>query len=418
MSISAITIIYLFLLSLEFVINLGLDVLNLIHMKKQSINPDGVITEYFTDSEISSAVSYNEDRGRLGIVSLAVKFLLITALLTFQIPGRIELFISGIFGNEFLTGIGTVFILSACFFLPGLILSLISQFVIEERHGFNTMSPALFAVDTVKSVLLSIAIGVPVLLLIMTTVNLSGEYWWLLASALVIVFQLFIAFIFPIVLAPIFYKFSPLEDGELKERIAGLSSKTGFTFKSIQIMDGSRRSRHANAFFTGFGSTKRIALFDTLIELMNTDQIEAVVAHELGHAQLGHIKKQIISGSILLFVLFFLLGVLKTFNPVYELFGLNQGTVYGLIILVMFFSSPFTFCFKPVSSFLSRKREYAADNFSNECCGSSHPLAEGLVLLHKDNKSNPFPHRWYSFVHYSHPTVWERIQVMDKNQAE
>ncbi len=405
--------VYFLLLVIETLIGLILISLNRSYMRKNGTTPSGTVTTYLSKEEINSAVRYNTARMHLSNINIFIQFFVVLVAVLLKIPGFFEQIAARYSDNQVITGTFTVFLTSVLFFIPGLFTSYYSQFVIEERHGFNTMTPGLFFIDTLKSVILGAVIGIPVLSLLILTIHWAGSFWWLLGAVITASVQIFLLFIFPVLLAPLFYKFTPLEDGELKTRIKKLSLKTGFSISAIFVIDGSRRSRHGNAFFTGFGSTKRIALFDTLLDTLDINQIEAVVAHELGHARLGHIRKQIFTGLSVLFAGFFVLSLLVRYAPIYDLFGLREGTIYGLLTFVLYFASPFTFVFTPVSSFFSRKREYEADNYAYKYSTDKSALADGLVKLHKDNKTNPFPHPLYSFFNYSHPPVWDRLKALE-----
>ncbi len=403
---------YICLLFIETALSVYLIYLNIRYMRKQVSHNKGIAHTYLTEQEIQDSVAYNIVRMKFGAVSVCINLSLILTALVFNLPGFFEILIRNYTANTIIIGVTTVILSSALFFIPNIFLSYYSQFVIEEQFGFNTMTRRLFVQDTVKSTILGMLIGAPVLAVLIVTVNLTGSLWWILGAVFITAVQVFLLFIFPVVLAPIFYTFTPLKEGELKDRIEKLASNCGFTMGSIQVMDGSRRSRHGNAFFTGFGSTRKIALFDTLIESLDTDELEAVVAHELGHAKLGHIKKQLATSIVLLFALFYLLSLLLDFSPLYDLFGLSGGTIYGLLTFALYFSSPFTFLFGPVSAIFSRKREFEADRYAFNRASNRSALSSGLVKLHKDNKSNPFPHPAYSFFNYSHPPVWERLKAL------
>jgi STE24 endopeptidase len=418
MSTSAMLTLYLSFLAAETIIYRGLDILNLRRLTRFGHSAPPPVNEYMRDDEYRNSVLYSLDRQRFAFVTGLVQSLLIAVLVIYALPGRIEVLVSGIAAGSILGGTLLVLLTGALFGVVDTIFSAWSQFVIEQRHGFNRMGVGLFLADLLKGLFLGLALGVPLLILLLWSVESLGRSWWIWGFAAVAAFQLLLAFLFPVMIAPLFYRFTPLEEGPLKERILALARKTGFTLKAIQVMDGSRRSAHSNAFFTGFGSNKRIALFDTLMDSMTDEQIEAVVAHELGHAKLKHTVKQLASSMIILFGLFALLALLLNWEPLYRLFGFRGSGAAALLVIMLYFSSPLTFWFSPLGSILSRRREYAADAYARDICGSYRPLAEGLMVLHRENRSNPVPHPWYSFVHYGHPTVWERVQAMKQGAAE
>ena len=411
--------IYLCLLSAEFLFSVFLEFLNLRNLRMaESSGPEkGPLPEGQNPEALSQALIYTKDRTRFAILTLTLDFLLILLLVFLKIPGKIESIFIGISGNLYLRGIGTLFGTALVFSIPATVVSACSHFIIEERHGFNRMTAGIFLQDILKGLLLSAVLGLPLALSLIWLVQNLGSAWWVYSFLLVAFFQLLIAFLFPVLIAPLFFRFSPLEEGPLKERLQTMAEKTGFTFRSIQVIDGSRRSAHSNAFFTGFGSSKRIALFDTLMDSLSDEQIEAVVAHELGHARLGHTLRQLLGSVFFLFCTFLLFACLLNWNELCMTFGFQSSSVHALLVIALFFSSPLTFWLSPVVSVFSRRREYAADAFAQKYCGDYHPLAEGLMKLHWNNKSNPVPHRLYSFFHYSHPTITERIAAMRNRRA-
>lgn len=416
MNSSRILPLYLTLLFAEFLFSLLLEILNLrrLHEVRRSDPAGSGAPEYYDRVLFLQALAYARDRTLFSITTLAVNFSLILVLVLNGIPGRLEGIFIRLFDGIYAAGIGTIFSSAFLISVPGLALSAYSHFVIEERHGFNRMTWKIFFQDILKSGFLVLVIALPLSIAILWFVQRLGSAWWIYSFILAALLQLLIAFVFPVLIAPVFFRFSPLEDGPLKERLQILADRTGFTFKDIQVIDGSRRSAHSNAFFTGFGSSRRVALFDTLMETLSTEQIEAVVAHELGHARLRHTIRQVISSLFILLCVFAVLGQLLNWEDLFPVFGFQSPSVYALLVIVLFFSSPVTFWLSPVSSYFSRRREYAADAFAQEYCGDYRPLADGLVKLHQSNKSNPVPHPLYSFFHYSHPTVPERIAAMRK----
>ena len=282
-----------------------------------------------------------------------------------------------------------------------------SQFRLEERFGFNNSTRRTWWTDQVKGVVLSFAIGVPLLALILWLVDVSGDHWWLWAWGVVVVFQLLMSVLAPIFILPLFNKFTPLPDGALKDRLSGLAKRTGFINAGIQVMDGSKRSKHSNAFFTGLGKGRKIALFDTLMEQLSEGELEAVLAHEIGHYKLRHVPKMIAWSFATTLVGFWGLNVLAeqpwfasafgfapAIAPAFLLFGLLAGTV--------------TFWLSPLSSLWSRKFEYEADAFASGAIGGSKPMITALRKLNRENLSNLTPHPWYSGFHYDHPALLER----------
>jgi STE24 endopeptidase len=282
------------------------------------------------------------------------------------------------------------------------------QFVVEARHGFNRMTPALYCADLAKQMLLGVLIGAPVIAAVLWLMEAMGAYWWLYVWAFWCLFNLAIAFIFPTWIAPLFNKFSPLADGEMKTRIESLLTRCGFRSSGLFVMDGSKRSSHGNAYFTGFGRSKRIVFFDTLLERLAPSEAEAVLAHELGHFACRHIVKRIVfmfAGSL---VFLWLLGQLIDAPWFYAGLGVDaQNTALALILFVLVVPV-FTFPLSPLSSALSRRHEFEADAYA-AANASGDDLTRALVKLYEDNAATLTPDPLHSLFYDSHPPAAQRI---------
>ena len=291
------------------------------------------------------------------------------------------------------------------------------QFTIEEKFGFNRMTPTLFFTDLIKGILLGLAIGLPLLWVVLTLMAEAGEYWWVWTWFVWVGFNALMLWLFPTFIAPLFNKFKPLEDGPLKDRIEELLKRCDFTSQGLFIMDGSKRSAHGNAYFTGMGKAKRIVFFDTLIERLNPEEIEAVLAHELGHFKRQHIRKRLIQSFALSFLVLALLGWISTKAWFYlslgvtpDLSGYNAGLALALFSLVM---PVFGFFLTPINSMGSRKHEYEADTFAAEK-SSAKDLISALVKLYQDNAATLTPDPLYSKFYDSHPPAPLRIAHLQK----
>jgi len=294
------------------------------------------------------------------------------------------------------------------------------QFRVEQAFGFNRMTPALFLADTVKSIGLSVAIGLPLLALILTLMQATGPYWWVYVWLVWCGFTLLLTVLFPIVIAPLFNRFTPLADSELLQRIQALLGRTGFHTSGVYTMDGSRRSAHGNAYFTGLGSAKRIVFFDTLLERLQPTEIEAVLAHELGHFRLRHVRKRLLLGFAASFLVLFVLSWLMQRAWFYQGLGVqpllqsrNDGVAIVLFILVM---PVFTFMLAPLASLLSRHHEFAADEFAARHASPSALIA-ALIKLYKDNATTLTPDPIHSTFYNSHPPASIRIERLLRLQA-
>ncbi len=286
------------------------------------------------------------------------------------------------------------------------------QFTIEEKFGFNRMTPTLFFTDLIKGILLGLAIGLPLLWVVLTLMAEAGEYWWVWTWFVWVGFNALMLWLFPTFIAPLFNNFKRLEDGPLKDRIEELLKRCDFTRQGLFIMDGSKRSAHGNAYFTGMGKAKRIVFFDTLIERLNPEEIEAVLAHELGHFKRQHIRKRLIQSFALSFLVLGLLGWISTKAWFYlslgvtpDLNGYNAGLALALFSLVM---PVFGFFLTPINSMGSRKHEYEADAFAAEK-SSAKDLITALVKLYQDNAATLTPDPLYSKFYDSHPPAPLRI---------
>lgn len=289
--------------------------------------------------------------------------------------------------------------------------SIYDTFVIEERYGFNKTTAKTFVLDILKGWLLTVLLGGPVFALILWIFG-AVPHAWLWAWAALAVIQLFIMFIAPVVILPIFNKFTPLEDGELRTEIEEFAEELKYTLSGIFKIDGSRRSTKSNAYFTGFGKTKRIALFDTLIEKHTVPELIGILAHEIGHCKLGHIKKGIAVSLASSLLMFFILSLFITKQGMYTAFGIDGIPLYAGFIFFGFLYTPIHNALSLLGNIMSRKHEYEADAFAAETTGEPAALIDALKKLSVDNLSNLTPHPLKVFLEYSHPPVLERIKSL------
>lgn len=305
--------------------------------------------------------------------------------------------------------IGSLVLLQALVSLP---FRIYSTFIIEEQFGFNKTTTKIFVLDLIKETLLTILLGGPMiagLLLIFYHVGSSG---WLLCWLLSIVFILFIQYIAPTWIMPLFNKFTPLEEGELKQAILSYADSVRFPLMGVFSMDGSKRSTKTNAFFTGFGKQKRIALFDTLINKHTMDELVAILAHEIGHYKKHHIIKGMIFTILHTGIIFFLMSLFIGNQGLFDSFYMENVSVYVSLVLFMLLYSPVELIVGIFSQLISRKHEYEADHFAAETTAHPESMIAALKKLSVDNLSNLTPHPFYVFLNYSHPPVLERIKAM------
>lgn len=286
------------------------------------------------------------------------------------------------------------------------------QFVVEQRFGFNRMSKGIFFLDRLKGVLLGAAFGLPLLFVVLWLMNQAGSLWWLWTWIVWVAFQLLVLVLYPSFIAPLFNKFEPLKDEALKSRIEALMQRCGFAAKGLFVMDGSRRSAHGNAYFTGFGAAKRIVFFDTLLARLSGNEIEAVLAHELGHFKRRHVIKRMVVMFAISLAMLALLGWLTQCVWFYEGLGVRPSLIggnSGLALVLFFLALPvFLFFVTPLGSLSSRKHEFEADAFAATQT-DAQDLVNALVKLYEDNASTLTPDPLYTAFYYSHPPASQRI---------
>jgi STE24 endopeptidase len=285
---------------------------------------------------------------------------------------------------------------------------------LEAKFGFNKSTPGLWVSDKIKGFALMLVIGFPLLWALLSLVGWVGQMWWLWGFGLIFCFQLLMLILYPKLILPLFNKLTPLPEGELRTRLLALGDRTGFRAAAIQVMDGSKRSGHSNAFFTGFGRFRRIVLFDTLIAQLSAEELEAVLAHEIGHYRRGHIPKMIALSAGSMFVAFAMIAWLAR-SPWFNLtFGFPAGELAPAFLLFGLLSGLVTFWFSPLMNLLSRKHEYEADAFARDAMGKVEPMIGALRKLAQKNLTNLTPHPWFSAFYYSHPTLVERERALQQ----
>jgi len=306
------------------------------------------------------------------------------------------------------TGVAVLISFSLISSLIDLPSSLYSTFNIEERFGFNKSTLKTFFVDMLKGAALSLVIGIPLILLVLWLMESTGDLWWLYAWIVLTAFSIIMMWAYPKFIAPIFNKFKPLEEGEVLDRLTSLLKRTGFNSDGVFVMDGSKRSSHGNAYFTGFGKTKRIVFFDTLLKHLSPTQVEAVLAHELGHFKRKHVLKGMIASMTMTLIGFAVLAWLMKQEWFYTAIGVQQSSTYMALVLFMLVSPAFTFFIGPMMARWSRKHEFEADEFAAKE-SNANELISALVSLYKKNAGTLTPDPLYSAFYDSHPPASIRI---------
>ncbi len=403
---------------LELVVELSLNEVNIAYVRRlwSAKALPSIFHNQIPAGDYEKSVAYTIAKNRFqrwaeiygGAVTLLVLF---GGVLPFL--DRLSQYLGSVFPSSTLAT-GIIFCFGTTLFVSilGLPTELYSTFVLEERFGFNKLTFKLYLSDKVKGLILGIALGLPFLFGVLWLMQASGRYWWIWAFFFIFGFQVVMIIIYPAVIAPLFNKFQPLETGELRERISALTQKVGLKTSGIFTMDGSKRSAHSNAYFTGIGKAKRIVLFDTLLKQLTGEQLLAVLAHEMGHYKMKHIRRMLLLSGVFLLLGLYLLSWLIDFVPMFRAFGLEEPSTHGALVLFAFMAGPFTFYLSPLFNHISRKHEYEADRFAAKTSKDATAMEEALIQLTVQNLSNLTPHPWYSAYHYSHPTASERVEAL------
>ncbi|MEI6745469.1 MAG: M48 family metallopeptidase [Methylococcaceae bacterium] len=316
--------------------------------------------------------------------------------------------------SPLMAGVSAIALLTLLMSLSEMPVSWYGTFVIEEKFGFNKNTPAQFIKDEIMQLGLAAGIGLPILTLILWIMESVGSTWWIWAWAILMSFSLLMSWLFPTVIAPLFNKFTPMEDGALKTRISGLLERCGFNSQGIFIMDGSKRSGHGNAYFTGLGNNKRIVFFDNLVASLDDEELEAVLAHELGHFKCKHVVKMLISTSITTLIGFAILGWMIDKEWFFTGLGVDHASNAAALLLFTLIAPIFTFFMQPISAYFQRKFEFEADDFASQHAQASK-LVSGLVKLYEENASTLTPDPLYASFYYSHPPAAIRIAHLEKS---
>jgi len=402
-------IIILFALVLEFSLELTGNILNLKALRSE-LPP--ILQGIYNPEDYRKSQEYIRINTRFGLVDSSFTLLLLVA---FWFSGGFDWLDQVVRGWDFVpivTGLLYTGILVFAYSLIKLPLSIYHTFVIEERFGFNRTTPRTFFLDRVKGLVLALLFGGVLLAAILALFNYAGSYAWLYCWAIVIVFSLAMQYIVPSLIMPLFNKFSPLESGGLKEAILRYARSVDFPVKNVFVMDGSKRSSKSNAFFTGFGRNKRIALFDTLIAQHNIPEMVAVLAHEIGHYKKKHVLQGLIISILHTGVLLFLLSLFLDSPGLFQAFYMTNQSVYAGLLFFSLLYTPIELALSIVLQVISRKNEYEADRFAAETIEEPRSLVDALKKLSSTNLSNLTPHPFYVFLNYSHPPLLQRVQAI------
>lgn len=393
------------------VINFSLDtVLDYLNDKSARTTVAPRISEFYDEAEYRRSIAYGSEKYRFGIFDSSFSFLITVAALALGWFAVLDNFVRDYFENELVVSLVFIAALSVIMSIINLPFALHYIFKIEEKYGFNKTTLKTFVTDRIKGTLISLAIGGPLLAAIVYVYQQVPNWFWLIGWALVSGFSL-LSFMFGTKLfLPLFNKLQPVPAGELRDEIESYCKSQGYNMSKLYVMDGSRRSTKANAFFSGMGRTKTIVLFDTLIEKLTTQQITAVLAHEIGHYKRKHTLSMFILSNIQTFALFALLGWLLGNPLLSEALGATEPSFHIGILAFFLLFSPISLILGLIDNALSRRNEYQADNFAVETyAGAKQHLNEALKRISTDSLANLSPHPWYVLVHYTHPPILQRL---------
>lgn len=408
-------VIILLILLTSYFLEVAISLLNI-----RALSPDlpQEFADVFAPEKYRTSQDYTRAQTYLSLIQTSSSTLLTLLFILLGGFNVLDIWARTLTDREIVTGllfIGSLLLLS---FLAGLPFSAYSTFVIEERFGFNRSTLKTFIFDILKGVLLVLLLGGPLLALILWFFIHAGPYGWLFCWVGVVLFTLCLQYLAPVLIMPLFNKFSPLAEGLLRETIMNYAQQQNFKIQGIFTMDGSKRSSKVNAFFTGFGKFKKIVFFDTLVEKLNTQEILAVLAHEMGHFKLNHIQKNVVASILQIGIMFYLLTLFLDNRELSRAFGMEQVSIHTSLVFFGFLYSPINFLVSILFHIVSRRHEYAADNYAAETTGSIAPLISGLKKLCGANLANLTPHPFMVFVHYSHPPVLARIEHLKQVQTD
>ncbi len=402
-------IIIISILVARLVIDLIADLLNLSRISETL--PEA-FRGWYDETKYQTSQRYLKETTRFGIltdgVELAVTLIVIIAG-GFNLLDRV---VRAAGQGSIVTGllfVGALMVFSQLLSLP---FSIYSTFVIEERYGFNRTTVRTFVLDLLKGILLTIVLAVPLLALVLWFFEVAGALAWLWCWVAMAAIQIVLLFLAPYVIMPLFNKFTPLETGELRDVVERYATEQSFKMRGVYTMDGSRRSAKSNAFFTGFGKSRRIVLFDTLIKAHPVSELLAIIAHEMGHYKRHHIPKAIVRGIATMGLTFFLLSCCIKNSMLFAAFGMEHLSIYASLVFFGFLYTPISLALGIVGNVISRRHEYEADAFAIETAGDADAMVDSLKRLTVENLGNLSPHPFKVVLSYSHPPVLERIRAI------
>ncbi|MFW5871892.1 MAG: M48 family metallopeptidase [bacterium] len=409
--IKVITYSFYFFFFTKLIVQLILNFKNHNHINLNKNNVPQLFRRKVSIDDHRKAAKYNMDKLTFGRKSLIIHALITLIWLPGGLLNKVDLWLRGFDLPMIYTGTLLFIIYALISLIASLPESIYETFVLEEKYGFNKTNKSTFFLDFCKHLTIGAILGIPLLLGILWIIEQLGTWWWFYAWVFLTVTQLFLMWLYPVVIAPLFNKFTKLEEGDVKNTLEKLLERTNFSYKGIYVMDASKRSAHGNAYFTGVGNNKRIVFFDTLLEKLTPQQIEAVLAHELGHFKLKHVLKMLFIALLSSFIGFAILRLLADWEPFFHALYVQNPSSYMAIMLFTIVAPYYTFFLTPISAHFSRKHEYQADDFAAKYSDPKQ-LAEALVNMYKENASTLTPDPLFSRFYYSHPPAAERVTAL------
>ncbi|HLX61350.1 MAG TPA: M48 family metallopeptidase [Planctomycetota bacterium] len=411
-----VVIVFLVFFALEVILERALALLNVLHVKAHAARVPDALKNIVSEETYRKSIDYTLARARFGHVAAFEGAVLKLVFLFSGLLPWLSGFVQTHVKNEYLSGAAFLMLFGFIGAVASTPLDLYNTFEIEAKFGFNKTTFRTWLLDRVKAAALSVLIGVPFIVTLLWLTLRAGPLWWLWAALFMIGFQFLLMILYPLLIAPLFNKFTPLEEGELSRALKELAERCHFAARGIYVMDGSKRSAHSNAYFTGLGTARRIVLFDTLVAQLSVPELSAVLAHEIGHYKLKHIPKGLLLSCAMTLGGFFVLSLILHWPPLYAAFGwpVDFYSALGIaqgFLLCSLIAGPLTFWTKPLANALSRKFEYEADGFAKAQTGAE-PMRGALLKLSEENLSNPTPHPLFSAYHYSHPSLLERLSAL------
>ena len=408
-------ILFPFFIGFKLLLETYLKQRNIQSMEKNKETIPERFIDVVTEEEYKKSINYNTERIRFSMFTATIS---VGVLLLFTTGGLLN-FLTKIVQDITQSNVLGIILLGLFIVLIdeiiGIPLAIYSTFTLEEKYGFNKTTAKTFVQDLIKNLIISVVFASTLYAVVISIIERLGDNWWIYAFVAVFLFQAIVFYLYPVLILPLFNKLEPITDEKFKEPIEKLLNKINFKAKGLFVMDGSLRSSHGNAFFTGFGNNKRIVFYDTLLETITPKEMESILGHELGHYKLGHIRRTLVSSIFFGFLGFYILGQVFMADQFFYGHGLDEVTLYSKFLLFYLVIGSYTFFTKPFTSYISRQREFAADDFSIEYT-EVESMISGLLKLSKDNASNLTPDPLYSSYYYSHPPIAERVKSLESKK--